>query len=141
MIKEIAELFGLQTSDILSIVKIRSNQQIIKNRVKQMGMFLLLVLFAGCDINFALFGRPNQVQEEEITINNEDGLSLAGKLFRANQSNSAVVLTHSGVLGEDQERLHPIARGLAEKGITTLTFALFVKFVCKTLPILFSVFH
>lgn len=79
---------------------------------------LVVVLVNGNDI----LRQAGQIYEEEIEFTNEDNIVLVGRLFSPGNKDLAVVLAHSGVLGEDQEGLHPLARGLAERGISALTF-------------------
>jgi esterase/lipase len=64
----------------------------------------------------------SQVIEKEVEFTNHDDVVLSGTLFSAEDGEIAVVLTHSGVPGEDQTGLHPFARVLAEGGFTSLTF-------------------
>ena len=59
---------------------------------------------------------------EEISFVNESGTKLSGTLFRSNDSKIAIVFAHSFVRGQDQSGLFPLAKELAELGITSLTF-------------------
>jgi pimeloyl-ACP methyl ester carboxylesterase len=62
------------------------------------------------------------VTEEEITFTNQLGVELAGTLFHVEGSQVGAVLAHSGVPGQSQLGLHPLARDLTDLGITVLTF-------------------
>ena len=59
---------------------------------------------------------------EEISIVNEPRTKLSGTLFKSNKSKIAIVFAHSFVPGNDQSVLIPLAKELAEIGITSLTF-------------------
>ena len=59
---------------------------------------------------------------EEISFTNEFGTKLSGTLFESNKSKIAIVFAHSFVPGNDQSVLIPLAKDLAEIGITSLTF-------------------
>jgi len=62
------------------------------------------------------------VEGEEITLVNQEGYNLAATLFLVEGSETGVVLAHSGVPGQSQLGLHPIARDLTDLGLTVLTF-------------------
>ncbi len=59
---------------------------------------------------------------KEIIFVNESGTKLSGTLFESNESKIAIVFAHSFMPGEDQSGLYPLAKELAELGITSLTF-------------------
>ncbi len=59
---------------------------------------------------------------EEINFVNQLGTKLSGTLFEVDNSIIAIVFAHSFVHGQDQSGLFPLAKELAELGITSLTF-------------------
>ena len=70
----------------------------------------ILFLLSGCSMRQPASVEPYQVTVEEIRLTTEENVELAGTLFRVENEDIAVVLTHSGVMGEDQTGLHPFAR-------------------------------
>jgi pimeloyl-ACP methyl ester carboxylesterase len=64
------------------------------------------------------------VSEEPVQFTNEDGYRLQGTLFSVEGASVGVVMAHSGVMGQSQLGLHPLARLLAARGLTVLTFDL-----------------
>ena len=87
-----------------------------------LGIVILIGTMSSCVVKNNVIETTDRVLEEEIEFLNEEGVVLSGTIFRSGFSDRAVVLAHSGVLGEDQTGLHSTARMLAENGITTLTF-------------------
>jgi len=96
--------------------------QIKRRKIVLMGIVLCGMWLSGSETTSAALELANQIVIEEVELINEEGVVLAGTLFNTNKNEIAVVLAHSGVLGEDQEGLHPIAQSLAEAGKTSLTF-------------------
>jgi esterase/lipase len=81
-----------------------------------------VLLLSGCGNSQTEIDESTPVIIKEVELINEDEIALAGRLFSSAGNDLAVVLAHSGVFGEDQEGLHPLAQGFAEEGITALTF-------------------
>ncbi|UCF64543.1 MAG: hypothetical protein JSW33_01565 [bacterium] len=61
---------------------------------------------------------------EQIDLMNGDGYRLAGTLFYNEDAEIGIVMAHSGVPGQSQLGLHPLASQLADSGFTVLTFDL-----------------
>lgn len=85
-------------------------------------LILIVFLLSGCSLGQFGLKESLKVTVDEIGLTNDDNIDLAGTLFRAKNSDIAVVMAHSGAIGEDQNGLHPFARELTEKRFTTLTF-------------------
>ena len=87
-------------------------------------------IFNGTVASAEAFGKLNKNENyylhnylvEKISFVNESGTKLSGTLFKVEKSKIAIVFAHSFVLDQDQSELFPLAKELAELGITSLTF-------------------
>jgi len=89
------------------------------------GLFALILiafLLSRCTPGLPMSTKAHEVSVKEITLTNADNVELAGTLFRAGSGDIGIVMAHSGVGGEDRTGLHPLAREVAEKGFTVVTF-------------------
>jgi esterase/lipase len=93
--------------------------KIIRNLLTLFGMLILLSLSWGCNLIKAVVSESYPVVEEEIEFTNDENIVLVGTLFDSGYDD---LLAHSGVLGEDQTGLHPLAKELAKRGSSSLTF-------------------